>query len=256
MTAPKWGRAGKRVSALLCSSLCLISVFNRPASAETFGLDADECAIQRALLGKAGPQCPPPPSPTVEVVEPEPEPVPVPAEPAPVPLAVAPPSAPPTTPVPRPPEPHPPTPPPIAVAEPAPESRRAAFLILFQFGSATLTDNSKALIDRIASVMRVGLNEGGPDGDAVRFRVVGHTDATGGAAANLALSRRRAEAVREHLITKGGIPADRLEADGRGEAELADSAHPGAAANRRVEIITVTGAASGNVDGRRPTPGR
>lgn len=217
--------------------------------AATFGLDADECAIQRALLGRAGPECPPPPAPAVEVAEPEP---PVATVPDPVPAAAAPPAPKRSAPPPPPPPPVVAHPPPVAAAVvDEPEPRRADFLILFQFGSATLTENSEALLKRIAAVMRAGLDDG------ARFRVVGHTDAVGAAAGNLALSRRRAEAVRNFLITAGGVPADRLEAEGRGEAEPADSEHPNAAANRRVEIIVLPPVApAGRVPSAEVVPGR
>ena len=67
-----------------------------------------------------------------------------------------------------------------------------------------------------------------------RFRIEGHTDSVGNAGANLELSRRRAQAVADFLIS-GGVEASRLEVRGYG----ADAPLPGrranSASNRRVE---------------------
>jgi OOP family OmpA-OmpF porin len=66
--------------------------------------------------------------------------------------------------------------------------------------------------------------------------VAGHTDSNGGATANLALSGRRANTVRDYLID-GGVSASQLTARSYGESEtVADnSAIEGRAENRRVE---------------------
>ena len=75
------------------------------------------------------------------------------------------------------------------------------------------------------------------DGDA-RILFEGHTDDEGQAEANLALSRRRAEAVRAALVD-GGVAGTRMQAAGRGESDpVADNdSAEGRARNRRVEII-------------------
>ncbi|QUS36505.1 OmpA family protein [Falsirhodobacter algicola] len=71
-----------------------------------------------------------------------------------------------------------------------------------------------------------------------RVMLVGHTDRSGDAAANLALSRSRAEAVRDWLITQG-IAAERLRADGVGglAPRDTDATEAGRARNRRVEVL-------------------
>ena len=71
-----------------------------------------------------------------------------------------------------------------------------------------------------------------------RFIVTGHTCTDGSAAANLALSQRRAERVAE-ILKKNGIPGDRIgEVIGKGETQpQADNATlKGREANRRVEV--------------------
>ena len=67
--------------------------------------------------------------------------------------------------------------------------------------------------------------------------IEGHTDNVGNAAANQALSARRAEAVKAYLVGKG-IAADRLTATGYGqERPVADnSTINGRAENRRVDF--------------------
>jgi OOP family OmpA-OmpF porin len=67
-----------------------------------------------------------------------------------------------------------------------------------------------------------------------RFEIAGYTDASGAAAANLALSQQRAEAVKAFIVAQGADPA-LLEAHGYGSQNLALPNDPKAAANRRVE---------------------
>ena len=68
-----------------------------------------------------------------------------------------------------------------------------------------------------------------------QVRVIGHADASGTPAANQALSVRRAEAVRNYLVSKGTDPA-LLVIEGVGSKDLKNPAKPTADENRRVEI--------------------
>ncbi len=72
-----------------------------------------------------------------------------------------------------------------------------------------------------------------------KFLIVGHTAATGRRDFNLALSQRRADAVRDMLITTFKISSKRLQAIGLGEEQLLDAAHPAAPANQRIQVATV-----------------
>ncbi|WP_245593502.1 OmpA family protein [Azospirillum halopraeferens] len=204
------------------------AVATGPAGAEPavmLGGNPGECDIARALLGTAPPECPP----AAAAGRVPPPPIPVPEAPAPNAAATA---------APPPAAPRPGAAPPPAGA-PAPPAavpaavRRAAFLINFDFGSARIRPESRAVLDRVAAVMQ------SPEGRAESFRVIGHTDAVGAAAANLALSRRRAAAVAAYLTQTHAIAPERLEILGRGEEEPADPANPAAAVNRRVEIMTL-----------------
>ena len=93
--------------------------------------------------------------------------------------------------------------------------------------------DSFRLLDEVAQVLN--------DLPAMRISVEGHTDNVGGEAANLRLSQRRAEAVRDYLVAKGISPA-RLEAVGYGPTKpIASNKTPkGKAKNRRTEFRIVS----------------
>src|SRR6056297_173272 len=69
-------------------------------------------------------------------------------------------------------------------------------------------------------------------------QIVGHTDNSGGAAYNQALSERRANAVADVLM-EGGVAFQRIQTFGRGEDQPVASnlTEEGKAQNRRVEIV-------------------
>ncbi len=102
--------------------------------------------------------------------------------------------------------------------------------VLFDTGSARIRPESTPTLAEITRML-----EEHPD---LRLRIEGHTDATGAAATNQALSERRAAAVRDHLVRQG-IAAGRLEAVGEGqERPVADNGTPeGRQQNRRVELV-------------------
>ncbi|MBK1716234.1 OmpA family protein [Thiocystis violacea] len=99
----------------------------------------------------------------------------------------------------------------------------------FRPGIAALPSGRPESLSRVASVLELH-----PD---LKILLRGHTDSSGKAASNLALSERRALAVRESLIALG-VPASRILAEGAGEsAPIADNAtDQGRRLNRRVEI--------------------
>ena len=74
---------------------------------------------------------------------------------------------------------------------------------------------------------------------ALKIEVAGHTDSTGDAKANQALSERRAAAVKQALVTKYGADAARIASKGWGaEQPIQDNGTvDGRAMNRRVEIV-------------------
>lgn len=101
----------------------------------------------------------------------------------------------------------------------------------FASGTADISEGTAAL-DDVAKVLN--------DAPRLRLRIQGHTDSEGDDDANLALSKRRAGAVRVHLI-RLGVDGGRIEADGFGEQRPVDTNRTpeGRARNRRVEFVLV-----------------
>ncbi|NBO11429.1 MAG: OmpA family protein [Betaproteobacteria bacterium] len=101
--------------------------------------------------------------------------------------------------------------------------------IQFAFDSATILDESKALLDRLAKALNA------PQLQSLRFVVEGHTDGVGNKQYNDQLSARRAQSVVDYLVT-GGVASTRLRSTGKGFSELLYPQDPKAAGNRRVRI--------------------
>jgi outer membrane protein OmpA-like peptidoglycan-associated protein len=118
----------------------------------------------------------------------------------------------------------------FAAALAAQPPRPASFILYFVEGRDVLTDESKAVVEKV--FMEIAAR---PAPDVV---VIGHTDSVGAQAANDSLSLQRAETIRRELILRG-INAENVLAGGRGERELlvptADNINE--PRNRRVEII-------------------
>lgn len=102
--------------------------------------------------------------------------------------------------------------------------------VYFSFAKADLRKPSDAVLAEIAAILAA--NPGW------KLRIDGHTDGIGSDAANLELSRRRAAAVKQALVTRFHVDATRLTTGGYGEsAPKATNATPeGRALNRRVEL--------------------
>lgn len=71
-----------------------------------------------------------------------------------------------------------------------------------------------------------------------KLAISGHTDAVGSAAANMKLSRDRAEAFKTYLVDKMGIDPSRIIAVGFGETQpiASNETAEGRAQNRRIDI--------------------
>lgn len=72
------------------------------------------------------------------------------------------------------------------------------------------------------------------------FLIVGHIESNGRREANVILSQRRADAVRDVLVNTFKISAKRIQSIGLGEEQLLDPAHPTAAANGQLQILTIS----------------
>lgn len=100
----------------------------------------------------------------------------------------------------------------------------------FATGGAQLAEGSAEALEGIANVLKTNAE--------MRVVVVGHSDNEGGLDANIALSKGRADAVLEALISLG-IERERLEARGVGFLSplVSNDTPEGRAKNRRVEIV-------------------
>lgn len=105
--------------------------------------------------------------------------------------------------------------------------------VKFAYNSAALTDEARDTIRRLGAAFQSDQLSG------YRFRVAGYTDASGRPDYNLALSQRRAQAVRDYLVNELHVAPKRLEVVGRGQQDLVDPADPTNAANRRVEVVNL-----------------
>ena len=102
--------------------------------------------------------------------------------------------------------------------------------VLFATGQAELVPGARASIEEVVDLLQ---------GDPTKaIRIEGHTDSTGSAAANLALSERRAQSVRDALVELGVDPG-RLTVLGLGEdfPIASNDTDEGRARNRRVDVI-------------------
>lgn len=123
-------------------------------------------------------------------------------------------------------------PPPAASTEPPliPAAVGDVVLLPIRFGpgSAGVPYTARRRLHQLASELAAG---------GVRIEIDGHTDNDGDPAANLALSQRRADAVRAYLVAHGA-PEDAIVARGFGDRRpVADNETPaGRKVNRRIEI--------------------
>ncbi|HVZ32902.1 MAG TPA: OmpA family protein [Polyangiaceae bacterium] len=107
--------------------------------------------------------------------------------------------------------------------------------ISFASGKAKLLPAARGQLSEVATALKQGSSDS-------KIVVEGYTDSTGSPQMNQELSQKRAEAVRQALVSDG-VPADRVSAVGYGESRpVADNSSPeGRATNRRVEIVVQPG---------------
>ncbi|WP_113910597.1 OmpA family protein [Roseovarius dicentrarchi] len=105
----------------------------------------------------------------------------------------------------------------------------------FATGADTLGPGPFTSLTALASFLKAGSDR--------RIALVGHTDTVGGLAPNLALSRRRAQAVMQRLIDAHGVAPAQLEADGIAylSPTAPNTTDAGREANRRVEAVLLSG---------------
>ncbi|MBK9579177.1 MAG: OmpA family protein [Fibrobacteres bacterium] len=100
--------------------------------------------------------------------------------------------------------------------------------VLFQQGTARLLEESLPILEHVARVLKR---------TTVRVEIAGFTERRGPEGENISLSQRRAEAVKEHLVTLGA-DGGRLSVRGYGSADpIADNTvEAGRTRNRRIEL--------------------
>lgn len=103
--------------------------------------------------------------------------------------------------------------------------------ILFDVNSDQIKPSSYGALKDIAQVLS--------ENESLKVRIVGHTDNDGDPAANLDLSKKRAQAVKNFISKEFNVDSNRLQTDGKGESQPQDknTTDEGKANNRRVEFI-------------------
>jgi len=112
------------------------------------------------------------------------------------------------------------------------DGRVATQGIFFDTGSDRIRPESTPTLKEITAMLQAH-----PD---LKLTIEGHTDNTGQAAANQALSEKRAAAVKTYLVQQG-IAGARLESRGLGQARpaTANDTSEGRQQNRRVELVKI-----------------
>ncbi|MBR1548270.1 MAG: OmpA family protein [Prevotella sp.] len=100
--------------------------------------------------------------------------------------------------------------------------------ILFATGKATLSNDSKATLNKVATLLK-----NNSDCDVA---VIGHTDSTGSDAVNNPLSLNRAKSVTTYLQNSGVATIKRTEGQGSTNPVADNNTEAGRKQNRRVEV--------------------
>jgi outer membrane protein OmpA-like peptidoglycan-associated protein len=110
---------------------------------------------------------------------------------------------------------------------------QVTFDVLFDPDSSIIRPGSYRTLGRIADTLT------DPALLPYRFLIVGHTESGGRRDHNLIVSQRRADAIRDVLVTTFKISAKRLQTLGLGEEQLRDAARPPSATNRRIQVVSL-----------------
>jgi outer membrane protein OmpA-like peptidoglycan-associated protein len=120
--------------------------------------------------------------------------------------------------------------PPAAPPPPPPVVSPPSFMVFFDWDRSNLSAQALNTIKQAAGAYKAKGN--------ARITATGHTDTTGSEAYNMALSLRRANAVKDALVREG-VPATAIAVVGRGMQGLLVQTGPNVREpqNRRVEIV-------------------
>lgn len=106
--------------------------------------------------------------------------------------------------------------------------------VFFEYDSAAITPAATPKLQTLGKALSDAKLKG------KTFMIAGHTDATGGGAYNLSLSKRRAESVKLFLIDNFKLDSKKLVIFGYGEEQLKVPEKPAAGENRRVQVVNLT----------------
>jgi outer membrane protein OmpA-like peptidoglycan-associated protein len=114
--------------------------------------------------------------------------------------------------------------------------------VLFDFNQYTLKAGAREKLAKVSGILLAY--------PGLKLQLEGHTDSIGSDEYNLTLSQKRADAVRDYLISQG-VAADNVTARGLGKADpvASNDTNAGRQQNRRVEMVV-----SGDVIGIPVTP--
>jgi OOP family OmpA-OmpF porin len=104
--------------------------------------------------------------------------------------------------------------------------------ITFDFDSSQISEGSKIKLQRAVENLK--------NNPYIKVRIEGHTCSIGAADYNMWLSERRAQSVKDHLVSQG-IAAHRMEIKGLGETDpiASNDTEVGRKKNRRVEFVVL-----------------
>jgi hypothetical protein len=122
----------------------------------------------------------------------------------------------------------------VSAPPPPPPAQAPQFMVFFDWDRSDLSQQALATIGQAASAYRTSGN--------AHITAIGHTDTSGPNDYNMALSLRRANAVKRALV-QDGVPAAAIDVVGKGESEPLVQTGDGVREpqNRRVVIAGLTG---------------
>ena len=110
--------------------------------------------------------------------------------------------------------------------------------VRFDYNSSDISASSMPNVQALGSALS------NPSLKGSTFLVAGHTDAQGGESYNQDLSERRADAIKNYLVSHYSIAAADLVTVGYGKSKPKDPSAPMDPANRRVQVVNMKASAS------------
>ncbi|MBF0138209.1 MAG: OmpA family protein [Magnetococcus sp. DMHC-1] len=108
--------------------------------------------------------------------------------------------------------------------------QKVALGLYFNTNSAELTEKAKGYAESIGKMLAMKQD--------LTITLSGHTDAVGSDSINVPLSEKRAESVKNYIVSTYKIAPERISIVGKGATETLPNTSPTAPVNRRVEIVS------------------